>query len=108
MQKPVHHIVNVVYPLRVRLTRLWLVREVNARNTAVLIALTKEILVVKQTQLLDDVVHDQVGVDGRLVTNNLLVRVAQLDHLLDVKTLIWVKLEHPSDHTSQLLTVFLI
>ena len=51
-------------------------------------SLAEASLVVKQTQFLYNVVHDQVNVDLRLVTHRLLVRSAQLTHLTDVKSLV--------------------
>lgn len=108
MEEPVDHIVDVVDALHVSLAALRFVREVNARDPAMLVALAEEVLVVEQRQLLDDVVHDQVRVYRGLVTDYLLVSVAQLHHLLDLEALVWVQLQHACDNSSELLAVFFI
>ena len=82
-------------------------REVNPRNAAVLVPFAEKVLVVKQTELLDDVVHYQVSIDGWLVTNDFLVGVAELHYLLDIEPLIRIELEHARDHAAKLRAVFL-
>lgn len=81
------------------------VRPVNAADALVPPALAEGVLVVEQTQLLDDVVHDQIGVHLRLVGHVLLVGLAEQAHLVDVEALVGVDLEHADDQTPELLAV---
>ena len=50
--------------------------KVDARYSPVLPAPAECVLVIQQAQLLNDVIHDQVGVDLRPVRHVLLVRLA--------------------------------
>jgi hypothetical protein len=65
------------------------------------------ILVVKETQLLNNVIHYQVGVYLRLVSHVFLVCFTQLADLVDVKSLVWVYLQHANHQGAKLLAVSL-
>jgi hypothetical protein len=91
--------------LAISLASFWLVCEVDPGNAAVLVPLAEEVLIVEQRQFLDDVVHNEIGVDSRFTADDLLVSLAELDDLSDVKPLLRVQLKHPVDHSSQLCTV---
>lgn len=93
-EQPVNHVVDVINSLTVRFTGFWLMCEVDSRNAPVFVTLAKQVFVVEEGELLDDVVHDEVGIDGRLVAYDLLVSFAKLHNLLDVKALVRVQLEH--------------
>jgi hypothetical protein len=66
------------------------VRKVDARDAFVFVAFAEQSLVVEQAQLLNDVIHDQVGVDCRFASNQFFVSLAQLTHLVNSKTLVRV------------------
>lgn len=51
---------------------------------------TERELVVEETELLNDVVHDEVDVDLRLVAYALSISRAQLAHLVDAEAFVWV------------------
>ena len=68
---------------------------------------TKAHFVVKQTQFLYDVVHDEVNVDLRLVSHAFFIGLTKLADLADVKPFIRVKLKHAHDDTSQFRRVLL-
>ena len=70
--------------------------------------LTKGVLIVEQTELLNDVVHDQVDVDYRLTSNVLLVGIAQLAHHVNGEPLVGIELEHALDDASQLGRVLIV
>jgi hypothetical protein len=59
------------------------VREINARYSFVLPPSAERVLVVQQAELLDDIVHDEVGVDTGLGGDELLVRLTKLHYLID-------------------------
>ena len=80
---------------------------VYSRYPLVFPSLAKAHFVVKQTQFLYDVVHDEVYVDLRLISHAFFVGLAKLADLADVKPFIWVKLKHAHDYSSQLRRVFL-
>jgi len=88
--QPVAHIKQVVHTGRCVFSEVWRVRIVDARNTLVFPPLAERCLVIQQAEFLDNVVHDQVDVDLRLVANALLVGFAQLADLADVKPLVGV------------------
>ena len=54
----------------------------------------KLVFVIKQAQLLYDVVHDEIRVNLRFVSHVLLVGVTQLANLIDVESLVWVHFQH--------------
>lgn len=68
------------------------VRPVDPRNLLVLPPLAKRVFVVKKAQLFDDIVHYEVSVYLRFIGHVLLVSLAKLAHLVDVKSLIWIYL----------------
>jgi len=88
--QPVAHIEQVVYTARCVFSEMWRVRIIDARYAFVFPTLAERCLVVQEAELLDNIVHDQVDVDLRLVANALLVSFAQLTHLADVKPLVGV------------------
>jgi hypothetical protein len=63
------------------------------------------VFVIKQTQLFDYIVHDEKGVNLRLVCHVLFVRLTQLADLVNIKALVWINLEHANNKTSQLLGI---
>ena len=73
---------------------------VDTRYPFVLPPFAEGIFVVKQRQFLYDVVHNQKSVDLRLVCHVLFVGLAQLTHLIDVKTLVRVYFQHASHQTA--------
>ena len=81
--------------------------KVHSRHSFLLPALAEGVLVVKQAKFLNDVVHDQVGVDEGLACNHLFVGFAEVAYLGDVKTLFRIKLNHSHDHLPQLSTILL-
>lgn len=96
--EPVDHVVKRVYSILV-LVGLRRVRPVDSGNAFVLPAPAEGVLVVKQTQLLNDVVHDKVSVDNWLVGHVLFEGLAQLAYLVDVKPLVGVYFQHAHDQT---------
>ena len=70
-------------------------------------SLAKAHFVVKQTQFLNDVVHNEVYVDLWLISHAFFVGLAKLANLADVKPFIRVKLKHAHDDSSQLRRVLL-
>ena len=105
--KPVAHIKQVVDSMVCVFSEVWRVRKVDARNSFVLPALAKRGLVVQQTELLDDVVHDKIDVDLRFAAHALLVGFAKLTNLTDVKSLVGIQLEHSHDDAAELRRIFL-
>jgi len=75
---------------------------VDTRDALVLPHLAETHLIVQQTQLLDDIVHDQVDVYLRLISHTFLVCFTQLANLRDIESLIRVKFKHAHDYASQL------
>lgn len=70
------------------------VRKVHARYLFVFPSLTKLSFIVQKRQLLDDIIHNQVYVDIGFAAHVLLKRLAELNNLRYVKSLVWVELEH--------------
>ena len=68
--------------------------EVDTGYALVLPALAEGVLVVKEAQLFDYVVHYEVGVDLGLVSYVLFVSFTKLANLIDVTSLVRVYLEH--------------
>ena len=87
--------------MRLVLSKVWRVREIDAGNTLVLPDSAETGLVVEQAKLLDDIVHDQVDVDLRLVAHRLFVGFAQLAYLANVESLVRVELKHTHDDTAK-------
>ena len=63
-------------------------------------SLAKAHFVVKKTQFLYDVVHNEVYVDLRLISYTFFVGLAKLADLADVKPFIWDKFKHAHDDSS--------
>lgn len=72
-------------------------REVDSAHPFMLPATAKLILVVQETQLLNNVVHDKVSVDLGLVSHVFFVCLTELTNLIDVKPLIRVYFQHPNN-----------
>ena len=83
------------------------VGKVHSRYAFVLPSLTECIFIVKQRQLLYDIVHNQKSVDLRFVCHVLLVGLAQLTYLIDVEALVRIYFQHASHQTAQFLAVAL-
>ena len=81
--------------------------EVHTRYALVLPSLTEGVFVVKQRQLLYDIVHNQKSVDLRFVCHVLLVGLTELIHLVDVEALVRIYFQHASHQTAQFLAVAL-
>ena len=79
------------------LVRHWWMRVIYTAHPFVFPASAELVLVVEERQLLDDVVHDQICVDLRLVGHVLLVGLTQLANLIDIEPLIRVDLQHPNN-----------
>jgi len=82
-------------------------RKVHPWYAFVLPAFAESIFIVKETKLLNDVVHYKVSINLRLVGHVLFVCFTQLANLVDIKPLVRVNFEHTYNQTSQFLTVFL-
>ena len=67
------------------------VGKVNPRDALVLPPLAERCLIVKQRQLLYDIVHDQVHIYRWLITYALSVVLTQLEDHVDVESIIWVQ-----------------
>ena len=103
--QPVAHVIQHVQPRKLILVAERRVSEIHARNALVLPATAKCVLVIQQTQLLNDVVHYEVRVDLRLVRHMLLVGLTQLANLIYVEALIGIDLQHAVNQTAKFLAV---
>lgn len=59
-------------------------REINARNPLVFPSAAEGVLIVKETELFYNIIHDKVGVDTWFGSNKLLVGLTELDYLIDL------------------------
>ena len=66
------------------------------------------ILIVEKGKLLNNVVHDEINVDRRLVTYHFLVGLTKLTYVRNIESLVWVKLKHPSYDSLQLWGILVI
>jgi hypothetical protein len=107
MHEPIANVIEIVDSLVGILPHVRLMGKVDARNALLFPPLAKGILIVQQTQLLNDVVHDQVDINGGLVPNARLVGLAQLAHHVDVESAVRVQLQHTLHYLSQLWCVLL-
>lgn len=82
--------------------------EVDAGNSFVLPTFAELILIVEKGKLLNDVVHYEINVDRRLVTYHFLVGLTKLAHVRNIKSLVWIKLKHPSNNSLQFWGVLII
>lgn len=64
--------------------------KVNTADPFVLPPFAKSIFVVKQGQFFDYVIHDEVNIDSRFISNVLLESLAELADLRNIKSLIRV------------------
>lgn len=103
--QPVAHVVQHVQArLLVLITQRWM-GEVDARNALMLPASAKRVLIIEQTQLLDNVIHDQVRIDLRFVRHVLFVSLTQLADLINIEAQFWINSKHAVDEASQFLAV---
>lgn len=94
-------------PLQQIFSMAWRMSEIHSRDSFLLPTLTELSFIVKEAQLLCNIIHDQVSIDLRLAANDLFVGLAKFTHLGNVESLIRVKLQHSHDHLSQLWTILL-
>lgn len=102
--KPVHHVVKQMKSIFLFFWHRWM-RPVYSWYAFVLPPSAEGVLIVKKTQLFDDIVHYQVSVYLGLVGDVLLVGFAELVHLINIKALIRVNFKHAYDKAAQFLTV---
>ena len=100
--EPVAEVVQEAHSLGLVFAKVGRMCKVNPRDPIVFPAFAERILVIQQRQLLNDVVHDQINVNGWLLAARLLISFAQLANHGDVEALIWIQLEHAHDYAAQL------
>ena len=80
-------------------------REVHARYALMLPPTAKCIFIIKQTELLDDIVHDEIRIDLWLVCHMLFIGLTQLADLIYIEALIRINLQHAMNQASQFLAI---
>ena len=105
--QPIYHIIQNVNSLRFCLVCFQWVSKEYSRYLGMLPAFAKLVLVVKEAEFFNYIVHDKIGINLGFVSHMLLICLAKLTDLIDVKSLVRVNFQHTNNQTSKFLTVSL-